>query len=95
MNLNHIESRMSKRVPNEVEIFADCSCSKKEFNELLEHLKDHVNIVSFNTPAHVWCAEAGMSALRRTPGFLEAFCFCLYSYCFSFSQLNVMRLQQT
>ncbi|XP_005753358.1 tryptophan 5-hydroxylase 2 isoform X1 [Pundamilia nyererei] len=58
VNLNHIESRMSKRVPNEVEIFADCSCSKKEFNELLEHLKDHVNIVSFNTPAHVWCAEA-------------------------------------
>uniref|UniRef100_A0A3Q1GE90 Tryptophan 5-hydroxylase 2 n=1 Tax=Acanthochromis polyacanthus TaxID=80966 RepID=A0A3Q1GE90_9TELE len=58
VNLNHIESRMSKRVPNEVEIFADCSCSKKEFNELLENLKDHVNIVSFNTPEHVWAAEA-------------------------------------
>uniref|UniRef100_A0A4W6C1D2 Tryptophan 5-hydroxylase 2 n=1 Tax=Lates calcarifer TaxID=8187 RepID=A0A4W6C1D2_LATCA len=57
VNLNHIESRMSKRVTNEVEIFADCSCSKKEFNELLEHLKDHVNIISFNTPAHVWSAE--------------------------------------
>ncbi|GLD70681.1 tryptophan 5-hydroxylase 2 isoform X1 [Lates japonicus] len=49
---------MSKRVTNEVEIFADCSCSKKEFNELLEHLKDHVNIISFNTPAHIWSAEA-------------------------------------
>lgn len=59
MNLNHIESRASKRVPNEVEIFADCSCSKKEFNELLQYLKDHVNILSFNTPAHVWSAEAG------------------------------------
>ncbi|KAI3370563.1 hypothetical protein L3Q82_007073 [Scortum barcoo] len=58
VNLSHIESRMSKRVTNEVEIFADCSCSKKEFNELLEHLKDHVNIISFNTPAHVWSAEA-------------------------------------
>ncbi|XP_043981904.1 tryptophan 5-hydroxylase 2 isoform X1 [Gambusia affinis] len=58
VNLNHIESRMSKRVPNEVEIFADCKCSKKEFNELLQHLKDHVNIISFNTPAHVWSAEA-------------------------------------
>ncbi|XP_035810860.1 tryptophan 5-hydroxylase 2 isoform X1 [Amphiprion ocellaris] len=58
VNLNHIESRMSRRVPNEVEIFADCSCSKKEFNELLENLKDHVNIVSFNTPEHVWAAEA-------------------------------------
>uniref|UniRef100_A0A3Q2EG58 Tryptophan 5-hydroxylase 2 n=1 Tax=Cyprinodon variegatus TaxID=28743 RepID=A0A3Q2EG58_CYPVA len=58
VNLNHIESRMSKRVPNEVEIFADCKCSKKDFNELLQHLKDHVNIISFNTPAHVWSAEA-------------------------------------
>ncbi|XP_007542429.1 tryptophan 5-hydroxylase 2-like [Poecilia formosa] len=58
VNLNHIESRMSKRIPNEVEIFADCKCSKKEFNELLQHLKDHVNIISFNTPAHVWSAEA-------------------------------------
>lgn len=59
MNLRHIESRVSKRVANEVEIFADCSCSPKEFNELLQHLKDHVNIISFNTPAHVWSAEAG------------------------------------
>uniref|UniRef100_A0A3B4WF24 Tryptophan 5-hydroxylase 2 n=1 Tax=Seriola lalandi dorsalis TaxID=1841481 RepID=A0A3B4WF24_SERLL len=58
VNLNHIESRISKRVSNEVEIFADCSCSKKEFNELLQHLRDHVNIISFNTPAHVWSAEA-------------------------------------
>ncbi|XP_029909601.1 tryptophan 5-hydroxylase 2 isoform X2 [Myripristis murdjan] len=58
VNLNHIESRMSKRIANKVEIYADCSCSKKEFNELLQHLKDHVNIISFNTPAHVWSAEA-------------------------------------
>lgn len=59
VNLRHIESRVSRRVTDEVEIFADCSCSQKEFNELLEHLKDHVNIISFNTPAHVWSAEAG------------------------------------
>ncbi|XP_056137326.1 tryptophan 5-hydroxylase 2 isoform X2 [Lampris incognitus] len=58
VNLNHIESRMSKRIANEVEIYADCSCSKKDFNELLQHLKDHVNIISFNTPAHVWSTEA-------------------------------------
>ncbi|KAK1875744.1 Tryptophan 5-hydroxylase 2, partial [Dissostichus eleginoides] len=58
VNLNHIESRRSKRVVNEVEIYADCSCSKKEFNELLEVLKEHVNILSSNTPAHVWSAEA-------------------------------------
>lgn len=59
VNLRHIESRASRRLTGEVEIFADCSCSQKEFNELLEHLKDHVNIISFNTPAHVWSAEAG------------------------------------
>lgn len=59
VNLRHIESRVSRRLTDEVEIFADCSCSPKEFNELLEHLKDHVNIISFNTPVHVWSAEAG------------------------------------
>lgn len=61
VNLRHIESRVSKRVTNEVEIFADCNCSPKEFNELLEHLKEHINVISFNTPAHVWSAEAGMN----------------------------------
>ncbi|XP_029378089.1 tryptophan 5-hydroxylase 2 isoform X1 [Echeneis naucrates] len=59
VNLNHIESRISKRVPNEVEIFADCSCSKKDFNELLQQLRDQVHILSFNTPQHVWTAETG------------------------------------
>uniref|UniRef100_A0A8C6T6V7 tryptophan 5-monooxygenase n=1 Tax=Neogobius melanostomus TaxID=47308 RepID=A0A8C6T6V7_9GOBI len=58
VNLNHIESRVSKRVLNEVEIFADCSCSKKEFNELLQQLKDHVNIISYNTPINAWSSEA-------------------------------------
>lgn len=59
VNLRHIESRPSRRVVNEVEIFADCSCSQREFKELLEHLEDHLNIISFNTPAHVWSTEAG------------------------------------
>ncbi|XP_058500592.1 tryptophan 5-hydroxylase 2 isoform X1 [Solea solea] len=58
VNLNHIESRPSTRVSDEVDILADCSCSKAEFNELLQHLKDHVNVLSFNTPAHVWAEEA-------------------------------------
>lgn len=64
MNLSHIESRRSKRVTNEVEIYAECNCSKKEFNELVQHLKDHVNIVSYNTPQHVWSAETGKPELR-------------------------------
>ncbi|AWP09063.1 hypothetical protein SMAX5B_009477 [Scophthalmus maximus] len=58
VNLNHIESRKSKRVTNEVEILADCSCSKKEFDDLLDHLKLHVNVISFNTPEHAWSSEA-------------------------------------
>uniref|UniRef100_A0A3P8Y9W9 Tryptophan 5-hydroxylase 2 n=1 Tax=Esox lucius TaxID=8010 RepID=A0A3P8Y9W9_ESOLU len=58
VNLAHIESRISKRVHSEVEIYADCNCSKKEFNELLELLKDHVNILSFNTPQNQWSSEA-------------------------------------
>lgn len=64
MNLSHIESRRSKRVTNEVEIYAECNCTKKEFNELVQHLKDHVNIVSYNTPQHVWSAETGEPELR-------------------------------
>lgn len=74
VNLSHIESRMSRRVVNEVEIFADCSCSKKEFNELLQHLKDHVNIISFNTPAHVWSAEAGVNTCAPHEVFV---CVCV------------------
>uniref|UniRef100_A0A673JKD4 Tryptophan 5-hydroxylase 2 n=1 Tax=Sinocyclocheilus rhinocerous TaxID=307959 RepID=A0A673JKD4_9TELE len=57
VNLSHIESRRSKRVTNEVEIYAECNCTKKEFSELVQHLKDHVNIVSYNTPQQVWSAE--------------------------------------
>lgn len=68
MNLNHIESRPSKRNTNEVEIFADCSCSQTEFEELLDLLKVHVNVVSFNTPAHVWATEAGMNTPSTSSG---------------------------
>lgn len=61
INLAHIESRKSKRVKTEVEIYAECSCTKKEFNELVQHLKDHVNIISYNTPQNVWSVETGES----------------------------------
>lgn len=64
VNLSHIESRRSKRVSNEVEIYAECNCTKKEFNELVQHLKDHINIVSYNTPQHVWSAETGELEFR-------------------------------
>uniref|UniRef100_A0A8C5C6A4 Tryptophan 5-hydroxylase 2 n=1 Tax=Gadus morhua TaxID=8049 RepID=A0A8C5C6A4_GADMO len=71
VNLNHIESRKSKRVAREVEIYADCSCSKKEFNDLLQHLKDHVNIISYNTPAQLWSTEAGRPLSRYPAGRLD------------------------
>ncbi len=64
VNLSHIESRRSKRVSNEVEIYAECNCTKKEFNELVQHLKDHINVVSYNTPQKVWSAETGELELR-------------------------------
>lgn len=67
MNLAHIESRRSKRVTNEVEIYAECNCTKKEFNELVQHLKDHVNIVSYNTPQQVWSAETGKFSVEDSP----------------------------
>lgn len=79
VNLRHIESRLSRRRTDEVEIFADCSCSPKEFNELLEHLKDHVNIISFNTPAQVWSAEAGRTAhVMLVPLHLFSRVTCIY-----------------
>lgn len=65
VNLSHIESRRSKRVTNEVEIYAECNCTKKEFSELVQHLKDHVNIVSYNTPQHVWSADTGKPELSE------------------------------
>lgn len=59
VNLAHIESRRCKRIPTEVEIYAEFNCTKKEFNELVQYLKDHVNILSYNTPQHVWSADGG------------------------------------
>ncbi|XP_063052333.1 tryptophan 5-hydroxylase 2 [Engraulis encrasicolus] len=58
VNLAHIESRRSKHVPTEVEIYAEFNCTKKEFKQLVQHLKDHVNIISYNTPQQVWSADA-------------------------------------
>jgi hypothetical protein len=55
-------------VAREVEIYADCSCSKKEINDLLQHRKDHVNIISYNTPAQLWSTEAGRPLSRYPAG---------------------------
>ncbi|NWU68469.1 TPH2 hydroxylase, partial [Pterocles burchelli] len=62
VSMVHIESRKSKRRSSEVEIFVDCDCSKKEFNELIHLLKFQTNIVSLNPPENIWTDEEGKAA---------------------------------
>ncbi|NXL91767.1 TPH2 hydroxylase, partial [Alectura lathami] len=62
VSMVHIESRKSKRRNSEVEIFVDCDCSKKEFNELIQLLKFQTNIVSLNPPENIWTDEEGKVA---------------------------------
>ncbi|KAJ7411409.1 Tryptophan 5-hydroxylase 2 [Pitangus sulphuratus] len=59
VSMVHIESRKSKRRSSEVEIFVDCDCSKKEFNELIQLLKFQTNIVTLNPPENIWTDEEG------------------------------------
>ncbi|NXN87074.1 TPH2 hydroxylase, partial [Bombycilla garrulus] len=59
VSMVHIESRKSKRRNSEVEIFVDCDCSKKEFNELIQLLKFQTNIVSLNPPESIWTDDEG------------------------------------
>ncbi|KFV44897.1 Tryptophan 5-hydroxylase 2, partial [Tyto alba] len=62
VSMVHIESRKSKRRNSEVEIFVDCDCSKKEFNELIQLLKFQTNILSLNPPENIWTDEEGKAA---------------------------------
>ncbi|XP_036375865.1 tryptophan 5-hydroxylase 2 isoform X3 [Megalops cyprinoides] len=62
VNLVHIESRKSKRRDSEVEIYADCSCSKPEFNDLVQHLRQNLNILSLNSPDSALSEEEGACA---------------------------------
>ncbi|NWZ21217.1 TPH2 hydroxylase, partial [Asarcornis scutulata] len=63
VSMVHIESRKSKRRNSEVEIFVDCDCSKKEFNELIQLLKFQTNIVSLNPPENIWTDEEDTDTL--------------------------------
>lgn len=51
MNLSHIESRASPHGPNRVEIFAECSCSQTQFDELLQLLRGHGGVLNCSTSA--------------------------------------------
>ncbi|NXA65605.1 TPH2 hydroxylase, partial [Mohoua ochrocephala] len=67
VSMVHIESRKSKRRNSEVEIFVDCDCSKKEFNELIQLLKFQTNIVSLNPPENIWTDEEGLDCVPWFP----------------------------
>lgn len=87
MSMVHIESRKSKRRNSEVEIFVDCDCSKKEFNELIQLLKFQTNIVSLNPPENIWTDEEGkaisVSLFYRLTNVLRS-----YSHNLTFSIFN-------
>ncbi|KAM9578179.1 tryptophan 5-hydroxylase 2 [Guaruba guarouba] len=67
VSMVHIESRKSKRRSSEVEIFVDCDCSKKEFNELIQLLKFQTNIVSLNPPENIWTDEEDLDCVPWFP----------------------------
>ncbi|XP_019372235.1 PREDICTED: tryptophan 5-hydroxylase 2 [Gavialis gangeticus] len=67
VSMVHIESRKSKRRNSEVEIFVDCDCSKKEFNELIQLLKFQTNIVSLNPPESIWTDEEELDSVPWFP----------------------------
>ncbi|XP_038612280.1 tryptophan 5-hydroxylase 2 [Tachyglossus aculeatus] len=67
VNMVHIESRKSKRRNSEVEIFVDCDCSKKEFNELIQSLKFQTTIVTLNPPENIWTDEEDLDGVPWFP----------------------------
>uniref|UniRef100_UPI00398ECDE4 tryptophan 5-hydroxylase 2-like n=1 Tax=Pristiophorus japonicus TaxID=55135 RepID=UPI00398ECDE4 len=67
INLDHIESRKSKRRDSEVEIFVDCSSTKEDFNELIQLLRAHTNIVSLNPLASNWIEEEELGSIPWFP----------------------------
>ncbi|KAG2460064.1 tryptophan 5-hydroxylase 2 isoform X1 [Polypterus senegalus] len=67
VNLAHIESRKSKRRNSEVEIYADCNCSKKQFNELVQVLKLQTSIITLNPPDNLWTEEEELDGVPWFP----------------------------
>uniref|UniRef100_A0A3B4A197 tryptophan 5-monooxygenase n=1 Tax=Periophthalmus magnuspinnatus TaxID=409849 RepID=A0A3B4A197_9GOBI len=50
VNLVHIESRKSKRQNSEFEIFVDCDSNSGQLNEIIQLLRNHVNVVDMEPP---------------------------------------------
>ncbi|KAJ8249669.1 hypothetical protein COCON_G00228850 [Conger conger] len=67
VNLTHIESRRSKRRASEVEIYADCSCSKGQFSDLVQHLKLHLSMGSLTAPENALSEEEELDEVPWFP----------------------------
>ncbi|XP_075408883.1 tryptophan 5-hydroxylase 2 isoform X1 [Tenrec ecaudatus] len=67
VNMVHIESRKSRRRSSEVEIFVDCECGRREFNELIQSLKGQTTIVTLNPPENIWTQEAELEDVPWFP----------------------------
>ncbi|XP_064174792.1 tryptophan 5-hydroxylase 2 [Anguilla rostrata] len=67
VNLAHIESRRSRRRASEVEIYADCTCSKGEFSDLVQHLKLHLSTASLNAPENTLSEEEELDEVPWFP----------------------------
>lgn len=50
VNLVHIESRKSKRRNSEFEIFVDCDSNHEQLNEIIQLLRNNVNVVDIEPP---------------------------------------------
>lgn len=59
VNLVHIESRKSKRRNSEFEIFVDCDSNNGQLNEIIQLLRNHVNMVDMEPPDNSCLLEEG------------------------------------
>lgn len=68
-----------------MEIFVDCDCSKKEFNELIQLLKFQTNIVSLNPPENIWTDEEGKAVFISLTDVLHRYLHDLTLQCIQFA----------
>lgn len=64
VNLVHIESRKSKRRNSEFEIFVDCDSNHEQLNEIIQLLREHVNVVDMEPPDNSCLHEKGEQTLE-------------------------------
>ncbi|CAL9696953.1 unnamed protein product [Knipowitschia caucasica] len=57
VNLVHIESRKSKKRNSEFEIFVDCDSNNGQLSEIIQLLRNHVNVVEMDPPDNSCISE--------------------------------------